>query len=776
MTRRIAFAIALCALAAPARAADTVVLKGHLLTAPIAKAKKLPPRPEAPKEAATITVVLNYTRPAEFETFAREQERAIVAGTFHPLPARELTARFGPTQQAYDDVLAYFQKEGFTLAQGSANRLTITLRGTRAAVEHAFTVKLVDYQLGKRVFFANDREPSLPRALAPIVRAIFGLSSYPRLRHVVAPTPPLPSSIGKAYGTSAAVPDKALGAGGLDGSGAVVALPELATFVNSDITDFLSSASLPASLVNRVHETPLAGGTQALSVEVALDIQTILGYAPGVASITVLDAPPTTDVATMVNGAINAMPAGAGARLMSVSYAECETDFTTTQLDTAESLFVTANMNGISIFSASGDTGNQCVTCDNQGNCNNANGPEFPASLPHAIAVGGTTLQVDNNNNWQSEAWCNTNVIVGGFNTSTHFARPTWQTAFTNSAKRSIPDVAADADAATGFTVCFSGCTFPGNGTSMATPIWAATWAMVAQASVPPRNVATVELIYSLANSAFHTPANMTAPNNDFAHVGRGSPNLAGLIPECGQKKDEPCCKGTTCVAAFSCAQGQCECGGDNEPCCNGNCGPNLVCTNNVCTCGGNNQPCCLPNQTCSQNFTCTINDTCHCGDVNQACCSGTTCNSNLLVCSAVKGNVCISACGHKGEQCCHSDPSVQPPTHAGAGPGWCYSGEGISCTGDTCGCGGLNQMCCHPGSTCGFGLTCANLICIKPNSGGSTCSTCNANLTLCQKGCALDPAHKTYCDCLCQVQVCDCRKQNNCGIFCANLPTCNYQ
>jgi hypothetical protein len=132
-------------------------------------------------------------------------------------------------------------------------------------------------------------------------------------------------------------------------------------------------------------------------------------------------------------------------------------------------------------------------------------------------------------------------------------------------------------------------------------------------------------------------------------------------------------------------------------------------------------------------------------------------------VCTA-SSNLCLSACGHKEQPCCHSPASDTPPTHAGTGPGWCYAGD--TCVGDTCSCGGPNQACCLSGSPCAAGLSCLDLLCRKAQS-GTSCAQCAANLTTCQKGCATDPAHQAQCDCLCSNTACDCEKTAGCVLTC---------
>ena len=67
--------------------------------------------------------------------------------------------------------------QGFRLVRGSADHLTITVEGTRADAERAFALKIGDYRIGKREFYANATDPALPAQPASRVQAVIGLSN-----------------------------------------------------------------------------------------------------------------------------------------------------------------------------------------------------------------------------------------------------------------------------------------------------------------------------------------------------------------------------------------------------------------------------------------------------------------------------------------------------------------------------------------------------------------------------------------------------------------------
>src|SRR5262249_30032146 len=128
-----------------------VPLPGHVLGV-LPQAVRLAAGPEAASEPLTLTVVLRRTDQAGLDAFLRGGEDPRSPNFRRFADQRDLADRFGPSQQAYDAVLAYLQQSGFTLVEGSTNRLTLTVQGTRDQAERAFNVAVRNYQLDGRVF------------------------------------------------------------------------------------------------------------------------------------------------------------------------------------------------------------------------------------------------------------------------------------------------------------------------------------------------------------------------------------------------------------------------------------------------------------------------------------------------------------------------------------------------------------------------------------------------------------------------------------------------
>jgi pro-kumamolisin-like protein/Big-like domain-containing protein len=163
---------------------SSIRLTGHVLEA-LQRATPVAARPGADAEPLTLTVTLKRADQAGFDRYLHDVYDP-QSPTFRQfLSQSQIAARFGPTKRAYSKVLAYLKQSGFTLVEGSSNRLTLTVRGTRAQAERAFNLAVDDYQLGTRSFYANDRDPLLPASISHDVQAITGLTN------AGAPTAPL---------------------------------------------------------------------------------------------------------------------------------------------------------------------------------------------------------------------------------------------------------------------------------------------------------------------------------------------------------------------------------------------------------------------------------------------------------------------------------------------------------------------------------------------------------------------------------------------------------
>jgi subtilase family serine protease len=199
--------------------------------------------------------------------------------------------------------------------------------------------------------------------------------------------------------------------------------------------------------------TPLPSANSSWGVETSLDVEMVSAICPS-CEILVIEASSASiaDLGTSVNTAVSL-----GADVVSNSYGARE--FQGEQSDDAAYF----DHPGVPIVASSGDSGY---------------GVEYPAASTDVVAVGGTTLNqlTDSGTRDATEsAWSG-----AGAGCSAYEAKPAWQHD-SNCSKRTVADVAADADPSTGVwvfdTYGASGFAIYG-GTSVAAPIISSIFAL----------------------------------------------------------------------------------------------------------------------------------------------------------------------------------------------------------------------------------------------------------------------------------------------------------
>ena len=536
-------------LAAQTASAPNATLPGHVVTS-LANAALIPHNSQMDEEPITLTVVLNLSDPGGAKSLELEREDPNSANFHKTISQPEFTSRFGPTQDAWDAVLSYLEENGFKLSLDSPNRRTMTVTGTRAQAQRAFHATIDDYELGARQFHAIATDPAVPSSIAPLISSVFGLSNKARMQPANSPFPFTPQSLATAYDGSLTPSGKTNTSGlppGLDGSGQNIALLEFDYFDSTDVEHWLKFAGLPSKLIDHLSAVPINGGTTPSgctqtqahcgTTEVLLDIEAAMGIAQG-ANIVVYDAPPGTDLATALNETGNYLTYGPNG-VLSTSWSECEGDVSRSDAISIDSIISDFQAWGITVFADTDDNGGNCT--DGDGNTY-PGGIDFPADAPHAVAVGGTSLNVNSSNGYINESWWNNS---GGFGVSQFIGKPFYQLKdYPGATGRSVPDVSMNAgdgiivcQAQSGLSPDCGTTSKPGvfnviGGTSLATPLMAATWAIANQA-----HENATGLILSAGNGllyqwphGFHAASSMTGTGNNFQHVGLGSPDITQLI------------------------------------------------------------------------------------------------------------------------------------------------------------------------------------------------------------------------------------------------------
>ncbi|WP_228718633.1 S53 family peptidase [Kitasatospora acidiphila] len=250
------------------------------------------------------------------------------------------------------------------------------------------------------------------------------------------------------------------------GAGQTIAIVDAYNDPNaeSDLAVYRSQFGLPACTTangcfKKVSQTGstsrLPASNSGWAGEISLDLDMVSAIAPNAHIILVeANTASMTNLGASVNEAVKL-----GAKFVSNSYgggeSSADTSYDTTYF----------NHPGVAITASAGDS---------------AYGAQYPASSPYVTAVGGTALKRDSSaRGWSESVWSTSSTEGTGSGCSAYESKPTWQTD-SGCAKRTVADVSAVADPATGVAVYqtygASGWSVYG-GTSASSPIIAGVYA-----------------------------------------------------------------------------------------------------------------------------------------------------------------------------------------------------------------------------------------------------------------------------------------------------------
>ena len=301
-----------------------------------------------------------------------------------------------------------------TSADAGARRVMVT--GTIAALSATFgaTLRLArtpDPVTGQGTVEHRYREGGLriPAELDGIVLAVLGLDDRPQARaqfrrapaagaRTTAPEPhrpragprrpPRPAAAPTSY-TPPQVAELYQFPAGTDGTGQTIAIIELGGgFGSSDLDPYFAGLGLPVpsvtaasvdGAVNQPGQDP-----NGADGEVLLDIEVAGGVAPGAAQVVYFA--PNTDQGFVdaVTTAVHATPTPA---VVSISWGQSEDSWTAQARTSLDQAMADAAALGVTVTVAAGDNGSS------DGQSGGGTHVDFPASSPHALACGGTSLR-----------------------------------------------------------------------------------------------------------------------------------------------------------------------------------------------------------------------------------------------------------------------------------------------------------------------------------------------------------------------------------------------
>jgi hypothetical protein len=606
IARRLACVLVLAALGPAAAARGATVRVGRAAATPAGATLV---GTVAATQRMHVTITLRPRDPSALAAYASAVSTPGSPSYHHYLTPTQFAARFGATPAHIRAVRRSLVAHGLTPEAVSRGALSISVAAGAAQLERAFSVSLTRMALrGGGTAIRASAAPAVPASVAGAVQAVVGLNTTgaPRpllLRsrtgstpsraqasrgHVVTGGPqPCAAASAAAPGQQAFTADQIASAYGFSGlyeagdhgGGTTVAVYELEPDDPADIAAYQSCYGTHAT----ISDVPVdqGAGTGPGSGEAALDIENLIGLAPNV-NVLVYQGPNSNSGAPGSGpyDTFSAIVNQDRARVVTVSWGQCETTLGQADGAAENTLFQQATVEGQSVVAAAGDSGAQ--DCDTGGAVPQTHpAVDDPSSQPFVTGVGGTTLSALGPRPTES-VWNSGGMVLSpmlqpgatGGGISALWPMPAAQLSSAAALNvrtaqaagqacnhpggfcREVPDVAADGDPATGYLVYWNGhgdvsgepAGWQGiGGTSGAAPLWAALLALTDASracSGAPVGYADPAL-YQAAGNAYAADFNdVTSGNNDFTGTnggrfaagpgydpvsGLGTPNAANL-------------------------------------------------------------------------------------------------------------------------------------------------------------------------------------------------------------------------------------------------------
>lgn len=463
-----------------------------------------------------IEVTVRLRRKNSIEEYVKNMQD----GKNKVLTEEEFEQKFAASDKDIDKVEAFAQENDLTVVQSSTARRSVVLKGTVQDFSKAFGVFLANFQHDDgKIFRGRMGSIKIPTALEGVVEGVFGLDDRPQAKpmfrmvkndgHVIQPHAANisynPNDVAKAYKYPKNV----------DGSGQCIALIELGGgYRAADMKNYFSHLGLrlpviKSKSVDGAHNNPSTPDTA--DGEVALDIQVAGAVATG-AKIVVYFAPNSD------KGFLDAITSALHDKVnkpsvISISWGASESQWSEQAMQNYNQTFMSAAALGVTITAAAGDNGSSDGQTDGKAHV------DFPASSPYVLACGGTKLEKTKETVWNDgDGW----ATGGGI--SDIFAVPDYQKKISlpdsvNSKQhkgRGMPDIAANADSATGYNVLVDAQWSVIGGTSAVAPLMAGLIALSNQKL--KRSVGFVNpKLYAAKSDVFK---DITVGNNTTAKAG----------------------------------------------------------------------------------------------------------------------------------------------------------------------------------------------------------------------------------------------------------------
>jgi kumamolisin len=476
----------------------------------------------------TVSVIVRRRNPLNLKRLGKER-----------LTRAQYRRQHGADPAAVKLVRAFAKEFGLTVAEETPERRTLKVSGTIAAMQRAFAVTLAHKNLGGITYRVREGSIQLPADVVSAVDAVLGLDNRPqaqphfRVRGAKkkAGAKGFARAHAAASGTSytpVQVAQLYQFPPGATATSQTIGIVELGGgYRKTDLTTYFKGLGQTAPKVTVVSvdkgkNSP--GDPNGADGEVMLDIEVSAAVAPGVKIV--LYFAPNTDqgfidaVSTAVHDTTH------NPSVISISWGGPESSWTAQASSALDAACQSAAALGITITVASGDNGSTDGATGNN--------VDFPASSPHVLACGGTSLTgsagaITSEVVWNDQA---NNEGASGGGVSNLFPLPSWQASANVPAPsvttggRGVPDVSGDADPETGYQVRVDGQDAVIGGTSAVAPLWAGLIALSNHQNGTSAGFIQPKIYAAKAASAFH---DIVSGNNGAFTAGPGWDACTGL-------------------------------------------------------------------------------------------------------------------------------------------------------------------------------------------------------------------------------------------------------
>ena len=380
-------------------------------------------------------------RESAIKSFLESQQTRGSASYHHWLTPEEFGKDFGPSDADIDKVKSWLNSRGFQIAGVSKGRTAIEFSGTADQVRQAFAAPIHRYEVKGDLHWANSAEPSIPSALAPVVKGVLTLHNFPRHSNAVVHGQPLQSMAATAassYFTFTAGQNTYYGLGptdfatiynvlplwnsGIDGTGQTIAIVGETNINTSDVDAFRNLFGLPKNTPKVILNGP-DPGIVGDEPEALLDVS----WSGAVAKNATIDLVVSASTESSLGVDLSALYIVDNnlAPVMSESYGECESVLGNAGNAFYNALWQQAAAEGITVLVSTGDSGS--AVCDNFNSQSFAFGGLAVsgfASTPYNVAVGGTDF--DQSSATLANYWNATNTSTTQSSAKSYIPETTW--------------------------------------------------------------------------------------------------------------------------------------------------------------------------------------------------------------------------------------------------------------------------------------------------------------------------------------------------------------